>query len=221
LAIGRYCQSLVNAGKERAQGLEQPEFDLNLAVSSFTKELFMKSAKYTVAASFIAASALALGLSVGASAQTTPTPGAGPGQHEHHHEGRGGHGMKRMDKDGDKALSRDEVKGHPHLEKDFDSIDTNKDGKLSPDEMKAFGQKMREQHKADGKGPNHGSPMSRLDANKDGKVSREEAKGHPMLEKNFDRIDANKDGLLTEEEIKAARKTEMEARMKNRAEGSK
>jgi Ca2+-binding EF-hand superfamily protein len=35
-------------------------------------------------------------------------------------------------------ISREEAKGHPKLEKNFDAIDANKDGKLSPEELKAF-----------------------------------------------------------------------------------
>jgi EF hand len=49
-----------------------------------------------------------------------------------------GEHMKKLDTNGDKMISRDEAKGHPKLEKNFDAIDTNKDGKLSPEELKAF-----------------------------------------------------------------------------------
>ncbi len=46
---------------------------------------------------------------------------------------------KTADKDGDGALSRAEVDAAkmPRLSRDFDQLDTNKDGKLSADEMRA------------------------------------------------------------------------------------
>lgn len=191
----------------------------------------MKPSKLALTPNFIAATCLTLGLCASTFAQSTPSaPQGGPmaGQgHEHHREGPAG--IKRLDKNGDGMISREEAKGHPRLEKEFDAIDANKDGQLSSVELKAFGDKMREQHKGEGKhGDKHGeghahggSPMKRLDTNNDGKLSRDEVKGHPMLEKNFDRIDTNKDGFLTEEELKAARKAEMEARMKNKGEASK
>ena len=59
-----------------------------------------------------------------------------------------GKGMKDIDSNKDKLISRDEAKGKPHLTKNFDAIDTNKDGQLSRDEMKAY----RKAHKGEGKG---------------------------------------------------------------------
>ncbi|HEY8099695.1 MAG TPA: EF-hand domain-containing protein [Burkholderiaceae bacterium] len=55
--------------------------------------------------------------------------------------------FKAADKDGDGALSKEEAQAAnmPHLLKDFDAIDTNKDGKLTPDELHAF---MMSKHKA-------------------------------------------------------------------------
>jgi hypothetical protein len=46
-----------------------------------------------------------------------------------------GSGMSSTpDKDKDGSISREEAKGTP-LEKDFDKLDKNSDGKLSPDEI--------------------------------------------------------------------------------------
>jgi hypothetical protein len=102
----------------------------------------------------------------------------------------------RMDANGDGFITREEAKGRPMLEKNFDAIDTNKDGKLSREEMKAA----HEQHKAE-----HAGHHPKIDANGDKMISRDEAKGHPRLEKNFDTIDTNKDGKLSPEEMKAFR----------------
>jgi Ca2+-binding EF-hand superfamily protein len=73
-----------------------------------------------------------------------------------HRRGRGPHGghagkmgerIKAADKDGDGALSKVEAADLPRLEKHFDRLDANKDGKLTRDEMHAAMQKNREQRK--------------------------------------------------------------------------
>lgn len=93
-------------------------------------------------------------------------------------------GMRKLDANKDKMISRDEAKSNPMLSKNFDAMDANKDGQLSRDEMKAY----RNAHKAD--------------QNRDGNISRAEAANKPPLAKNFDQIDANKDGILTPAERK-------------------
>ena len=57
-----------------------------------------------------------------------------------------GKGLKELDVNKDKMISRDEAKGRPHLTKNFDAIDANKDGQLTRDEMKAY----RQAHKGQG-----------------------------------------------------------------------
>ena len=43
------------------------------------------------------------------------------------------------DQDGDRALSRDEAgRVAPRLQENFDNVDVNKDGKATPDEIRAF-----------------------------------------------------------------------------------
>ncbi len=78
----------------------------------------------------------------GALAQTPAAP-ATPASGARAH----GKGMKEIDVNKDKMISRDEAKGKPQLTKHFDAIDTNKDGQLSRDEMKAY----RKAHKGEGK----------------------------------------------------------------------
>lgn len=80
--------------------------------------------------------AACIGSAAFAQAPATPAPAA-----------RAANSLKALDTNRDGQLSREEVKGHPRLEKAFDAIDTNKDGQLSREELKAF----REAHKGQAK----------------------------------------------------------------------
>jgi Ca2+-binding EF-hand superfamily protein len=53
-----------------------------------------------------------------------------------HEKQRGDH-WKKMDANGDGKVSREEAAKFPRLAQRFDQLDTNKDGLLSPDELKA------------------------------------------------------------------------------------
>ena len=76
------------------------------------------------------------------------------------------------------------------LEAQFDAIDTNKDGKITESEDKAYVKKVQEIN-------NIRKELSKLaDTNKDGKVTPEEQRA--LLEK----MDTNKDGNVTLEEQK-------------------
>ena len=44
---------------------------------------------------------------------------------------------KRLDGNADGKLSREEVAGHPKLVQEFEAIDADRDGFLSPEELKA------------------------------------------------------------------------------------
>jgi Ca2+-binding EF-hand superfamily protein len=122
---------------------------------------------------------------------------------------RGSH-FKKADTDGNGTLSRAEVeKSMPRLAKQFDQIDTNKDGQLSRDEMKAWKKTHKHAHRMGNKTDRQARAAERFkhaDTNGDGKISRAEAeKNAPRLAKRFDAIDANKDGQLTQEELRAYR----------------
>lgn len=114
------------------------------------------------------------------------------------HAKQRGERWKALDTDGNGLVSRAEAATHPRLAERFDQLDTNKDGNLSPEEIRAG--------RGPGRGPGFGGgdPMARLDVNGDGLVDRSEAAGHPRLEQYFDEIDANKDGTLSREELLAA-----------------
>jgi hypothetical protein len=88
---------------------------------------------------------LASSFAVSAMAQTPATPAtpAAPASGARAH----GKGMKELDTNNDRMISRDEAKGKPYLTKNFDAIDANKDGQLSRDEMKVY----RKAHKGEGK----------------------------------------------------------------------
>ena len=79
-----------------------------------------------------------LSASIGASAAFAQAPAEQPKVERAHkmHER-----MKAADKDGDGKISRSEAVALPRLAKHFDEIDTNKDGFLSKEELKASREK--------------------------------------------------------------------------------
>lgn len=97
----------------------------------------------------------------------------------------------KLDGNGDGVIDRAEAAKAPRLAEQFDTLDKNRDGKLSRDELP------RRHGKRHGRGPGgQADAMARLDGNKDGRISREEAKADPRLAARFDQMDVNKDGFL-------------------------
>ncbi|WP_454758932.1 EF-hand domain-containing protein [Caulobacter segnis] len=84
----------------------------------------------------------------------------------------------------------------------FARLDTNKDGKISPDEFTAF---RKENPEVDAKATKAGKRgqrvFSRFDKDKDGFLSRAEA--DDVLAWRYKRMDKNNDGVLTLEELQA------------------
>jgi Ca2+-binding EF-hand superfamily protein len=104
------------------------------------------------------------------------------------------------DADRNGVLSRAEVeRSLPRLAPRFDELDRNRDGNLSPEELRA-------RAGAGGAGAGEGGfaeHFRRADADGDGALTRAEAeKALPRLGAKFDRIDANHDTRLTPDELR-------------------
>ena len=130
---------------------------------------------------------LAVGLAIasiaGLTFAQTPQPGAAkPARHA------------KIDTNGDGVIDRSEAAANPRMAGRFDTLDTNKDGRITADERPQRGMR-------DGKGGKRGERMAQLDANKDGRFSREELAGNQRVMQNFGAIDVNVDGALTREEM--------------------
>lgn len=108
--------------------------------------------------------------------------------------------FNQLDANHDDSISKAEAekKGSPVLFKRFDEFDTDKNGKLSLQEVTAF---VMVQRAEDARIKDEA--FRALDADHDGGISREETqKGNAMLlTTNFDNIDTNKDGKLSRPEL--------------------
>ena len=119
--------------------------------------------------------------------------------------------FRRADADGNGMLSRAEAeRAAPLLAKQFDAVDANRDGQISPEEIRAFRRAGRGERRARGsaRGAQAGAKFelyfARADSDGDGALSRAEAeRGLPRVAKKFERIDRDGDGRLTREEMQA------------------
>lgn len=119
--------------------------------------------------------------------------------------------FRRADADGNGMLSRVEAeRAAPLLAKPFDAIDANRDGQISPEEIRVFRRAGRSGRGARGsaRGAQAGAKFehyfARADSDGNGALSRAEAEqGLPRVAKKFERIDRDGDGRLTREEMQA------------------
>ena len=127
--------------------------------------------------------------------------------------GMGGHGMMMdgpafdlatVDADKDGKVSKEELAAHQAAR--VAAIDANADGKLSAEELAAMHMKAMEtaaKTMAE-------RMIERLDTDADGALSAAEMAARPMPEAIFDRIDANEDGFIDQAELDAAKAAMME-----------
>lgn len=112
--------------------------------------------------------------------------------------------FKKADADGNGMLSRAEVeKSLPRLAPRFDAIDANRDGNLTPEEIRAWSRAKRG-HRRESAGAKFQEYFKRADTDGDGALSRAEAeRGMPRIARKFDAIDVNRDGKVTQDEMRA------------------
>lgn len=117
-------------------------------------------------------------------------PADGKGMKRH---GWGGHHMmmfQGMDKDGDKAISRDEFLNHGGDK--FKEADTDGSGSVSAAEFNAFMDRERERRRQ----MMQERMFKAIDKDGDGQVSEQEMRAH--AEQKFDRMDRDGDGTLSQ-----------------------
>jgi len=109
--------------------------------------------------------------------------------------------LRAADADGNGLISRAEAqKRLPKLAADFDAVDANRDGSLSPGELRAHERKRRGSAGAGG----FAAYFERADADGNGALSRPEVdRALPRLSARFDAVDADRDGRLTHAELRA------------------
>ena len=99
--------------------------------------------------------------------------------------GEHGKGLARFDRDGNGLVTRDEMRATELAH--FDQVDVNHDGRLTLDEIQAFGRDRATKH------------FASKDKNGDGQLSRAEVEHMP--DAVFTRLDTNGDGQLSQAEL--------------------
>ncbi len=127
----------------------------------------------------------------------------------HHHGMHGGMGgmgpgpmFDRFDTDKDGRISKDEMRAG--TDKVFAETDTNKDGFISKEEMEAHHKAMRDKMREKMRDKMQ-ERWKAADTDGDGALSKAEVDAAKMthLSRDFDKLDKNKDGKLSPDEIRA------------------
>ena len=109
--------------------------------------------------------------------------------------------FKAADRNGDGRLDPEEAKALPHAAKNFDRLDSDKDGSVSQAELAAGMKRMHGKgRKMHGKG---NAAFQKADTDKDGTLDRSEAAAMPHVARNFEAIDTDHSGTVTLDEIHA------------------
>jgi EF-hand domain pair/EF hand len=114
------------------------------------------------------------------------------------------HDVMRADKDGDGRVSRAEATaaGAERSGEWFDKLDLNKDGFVTPEEMKQAHETRRENMRAEMKEKME-QRFKEADTNGDGQLSLDEVQAKmPRLAERFTALDTDKNGQLSKDELK-------------------
>ena len=114
--------------------------------------------------------------------------------------------MAKFDADSNGAITLAEARaGAASM---FAGADTNKDGRVTHEEMIAYHEKLGDHHRGGGHKGGHGGPGGKpggpmhLDSDGDGALTLAETQSG--IDAHFARIDSNRDGSITEAEMRAA-----------------
>lgn len=112
--------------------------------------------------------------------------------------------FEEIDSDGDGKITPEEMAAHAKAR--FDAADTDGNGKLSTDEMKAAAEKRAIERAAQRAEHMAARMLERMDADKDGELSFDEMPGQKTgAERMFQRADSDGDGALSRDELAQAR----------------
>jgi Ca2+-binding EF-hand superfamily protein len=122
-------------------------------------------------------------------------------KHDRKHRRMGGDILGSADSNHDGAVSKKEFNAYytKHNSKHFKELDTNRDGKLTADELQ--GSVPKPVAPPSSGGTSHlDNRFAAADVNHDGGLDAEEAVNMPMLSKYYSEVDSNKDGKVTRQE---------------------
>ena len=132
--------------------------------------------------------AIALGISLGASPMAW---GQTPAEQQSYQQ-RMQQLFRQLDRNGDQRLQRQEVQGHPYLERHFERLDSRQRGYLAPADL------MPPQAP---RGERAARFFSQADRNGDGRIDRREAEAYRWLLRHFSSADRNGDGSVDRQEL--------------------